>query len=59
MLDIVNEIALLAVMMVGEEGKLVKVRVLFRPGVRVKEAKLELLIEGEAISEGRMITMVS
>ena len=57
--DIVKLIALVAVITVGDEGKLLKVRVLLRPGVRVKVPKLELLIEGEDIYEGNTITMVS
>jgi len=57
--EIVNVITLFAVITVGEDGKLLSVRVLLRPGVLVKVAKLELLTEAETIYEGKIITIVS
>lgn len=59
MFEIVNVITLFAAITVGEDGKLLNVRVLLRPGVLVKVAKLELLTDAEDISEGKIITIVS
>lgn len=55
----VKVMMLLAAMTAGVEGKLLRVRVLLRPGVLVKVAKLELLTKAEASSVGNISTIVS
>jgi len=55
----VKVMMLLDAMTVVVEGKLLRVSVLFNPGVLVKEAKLELLTEAEASSVGRISKTVS
>ena len=57
-LDRVKVRTLLLVMVVGTEGKLLRVRV-FRLGVRVMVAKLTLLTDTDRNYAGRMNSMVS